>query len=62
MQNFSISTTSSSGNFQILNTKVHINEEILKTAMHQKMNAKGVIMQFNERMQKPKQDKLIVKN
>ena len=31
MQNFSISTTSLSGNFQILNTKVRIDEEILKT-------------------------------
>ena len=30
-QNFLISTTSISGNFQILNTKVCINEEILKT-------------------------------
>ena len=30
-QNFSISTTSLSGNYQILNTKVRIDEEILKT-------------------------------
>ena len=61
-QNFSISTTSLSGNFQILNTKVRIDEEILKTANASKMNAKGVITQFNERMQNPKKNKLIAKD
>ena len=62
MQNFSISTTSLSGNFQILNTKVRIDEEILKTTNASKMNAKGAITQFNERMQNPKQNKLIAKD
>ena len=62
MQNFSISTTSLSGNFQTLNTKVRIAEEILKTMNASKMNAKGVITQFNERMQNPKQNKLIAKD
>ena len=33
-----------------------------KLRMHQRVNAKGAITQFNERMQNPKQDKQIAKN
>ena len=40
MQNFSISTTLLSGDFQILNTKVCIDEEILKTTNASKNECK----------------------
>ena len=60
-KSFQFQTTSLNGNFQTLNTKVCIDEEILKTTNASKMNAKEAITQFNERMQKPKQDKLIAK-
>jgi hypothetical protein len=62
MQNFSSSTTSLSGNFQILNTKICVDEEILQTTNASKMIAKGAITQSNERMQNLKQNKLIAKN
>ena len=39
-QNFSISTTSLSGNFQILNTKVHVDEEIFETTNASKNECK----------------------
>ena len=39
-KNFSISTTSLSGNFQILNTKVRVDEEILKTTNASKNECK----------------------
>ena len=40
MQIFSISTTSLSGNFQILNTKVRIDEDILQTTNASKNECK----------------------
>ena len=61
-KSFQFQTTSLNGNFQTLNTKVRIDEEILQTTNASKMNAKGAITQFNERMQNPKQNKLIAKD
>ena len=45
---FQFQNTSLNGNFQTLNTKVCIDEEILKTMNTSKMDAKGAITQFNE--------------
>ena len=60
-QNISISTTSISGNFQILNTKVCIDEEIFKNYKCTKMNAKGVITQSTNKWKTRSQNKWLQK-
>ena len=61
-QNFSISTTSRSGNFQILNTKVHIDEEILKTTTAPKWMQKEWSHNSTNKWKTRSQNKLIAKN